>query len=217
MKSKIKKFNNLPLSKKLLVIFNVYLKIKSNTLYKVLFKKIGKNSLIKKPLFLTPEFISLGNGVKIWNDARIEGISSYAYQSFQPHIIIEDGVSIQQRFHMTAAGTLIIGKNTLISFDVSVQDTDHEYKNIDLPVANQPLEVKRTQVGENCFIGSGAKIQAGTILGKHCVIGTSAVVRGTFPDYCVIVGAPAKIVKRYCKQTHRWERTNKLGKFLDEI
>jgi acetyltransferase-like isoleucine patch superfamily enzyme len=139
-------------------------------LYKVLFKKIGKNSLIKKPLFLTPEFISLGNGVKIWNDARIEGISSYAYQSFQPHIIIEDGVSIQQRFHMTAAGTLIIGKNTLISFDVSVQDTDHEYKNIDLPVANQPLEVKRTQVGENCFIGSGAKIQAGTILGKHCVI-----------------------------------------------
>lgn len=65
---------------------------------------------------------------------------------------------------------------------------------------------KRTEIGENCFIGFGAAIQAGTVLGKQCIVGTNAVVRGEFPDYSVIVGAPAKVVKQYNKETGEWER-----------
>lgn len=126
-------------------------------------------------------------------------------------------MTIQQRCHITAATTLVIGKNTMISFDVSIQDTDHEYEDLSMPVGNQPLIVKKTQIGENCFIGSGAKIQAGTILGKHCVVGTNAVVRGTFPDYSVIVGVPARIVKRYDEKIGVWKKTDKNGEFVDEI
>jgi acetyltransferase-like isoleucine patch superfamily enzyme len=182
-----------------------------------MFKNIGSKSVIKKHLLLTPEFISLGNRVIIWNDARIEGVSSYANKSFEPHIILEDGVIIQQRCHITAADTLIIGKDSLISFDVSIQDTDHEYEDLFTPIGKQPLRVRKTHIGENCFIGSGAKIQAGTILGRHCVVGTNAVVRGTFPDYCVIVGVPARIVKRYDEVSKKWKKTNSKGEFLDEI
>ncbi|KIM06028.1 MAG: acetyltransferase [Sulfurovum sp. AS07-7] len=173
--------------------------------------------MIKKPLLLTFEFISVGDRVIIWDDARIEGIHYYAGKTFNPHIVLEDGVSLQQRCHITAADTLVIGKNTMISFDVSIQDTDHEYENLSMPIGNQPLRVKKTSIGENCFIGSGAKIQAGTILGRHCVVGTNAVVRGTFPDYSVIVGVPAKIVKRYDEVSRKWKKTNSKGEFLDEI
>ena len=38
------------------------------------------------------------------------------------------------------------------------------------------------------------------------MVGTNAVVRGTYPDYSVIVGVPAKVVKRYNKETGKWER-----------
>jgi len=168
-------------------------------------------------MLLTPEFISLGKNVTIWNNARIEGITLYAHKNFNPHIIIEDGVSMQQRCHITAADTLVIGKNAMISFDVSIQDTDHEYEDLTLPIGNQPLIVRKTQIGENCFIGSGVKIQAGTILGRHCVVGTNAVVRGVFPDYCVIVGVPAKIVKRYDEKSGMWKKANNKGEFLDDI
>ena len=168
-------------------------------------------------MFLTPEYISIGSGCYIWNDARIEAVSSYAHENFNPHIIIEDGVTIQQRCHITAADTLIIGKNTAILFDVMITNIDHEYEDLSMPVGNQPLRVKKTSIGENCFIGSGAKIQAGTILGRHCVVGTNAVVRGTFPDYSVIVGVPAKIVKRYDEVSRKWKKTNSKGEFLDEI
>lgn len=217
MLRKIKKFSNLTLSRKIQFLFNSYHKIKTQTFYKMLFKSMGLKSVIKNPLLLTPEFITVGNNIFIWDDARIEGVSSYAYKNFNPHIVLEDGVTIQQRCHITAADTLVICKNTTILFDVLITNIDHEYKDINLPVGNQPLIVKKTEIGENCFIGSGAKIQAGTILGKHCVVGANAVVRGKFPNYCVIVGVPARIIKRYDEKTAIWKRTNKEGEFLDEV
>ena len=214
---KLKKFINLPLSRKLQFLSSTYYKLKTQTFYKLMFKSMGKKSIIKKPMFLTPEYISIGSGCYIWNDARIEGISSYARKSFEPHIILEDGVTIQQRCHITAADTLTIEKGATILFDVMITNIDHEYEDLTMPVGNQPLMVKKTQIGENCFIGSGVKIQAGTILGRHCVVGTNAVVRGTFPDYSVIVGVPAKIVKRYDEVSRKWKKTNSKGEFLDEI
>lgn len=217
MQTKIQKFLKLPFSRKTQFIAHVYHKVKTYTFYRLLFKSMGKGSVIKNPLFMTPEFITIGNNVIIWDDARIEAVSSYAGTSFTPRIIIEDGVSFQQRCHITAVTTLIIGKNTVASFDVMITDIDHEYQNLGISVIKQPLIVKQTQIGENCFIGSGAKIQAGTILGKHCVIGANAVVRGVFPDYSVIVGVPAKIVKRYNVQTEKWEKTNEKGEFYIEI
>lgn len=215
MLTKLKKFLNLPLSRKLQFLSSTYHKLKTQTFYKLIFKSMGSQSVIKKPMFLTPEYISIGSGCYIWNDARIEAVTSYAHESFNPHIIIEDGVSLQQRCHITAADTLIIGKNTAILFDVMITNIDHEYEDLSMPVGNQPLRVQKTSIGENCFIGSGAKIQAGTILGRHCVVGTNAVVRGNFPDYCVIVGVPAKIVKRYDEKRGVWRKTNSKGEFVD--
>ena len=65
-----------------------------------------------------------------------------------------------------------------------------------------------SNIGENCFIGTGAVINAGTILGKQCIVGANAVVSGMYPDYCVIVGAPGKIVKRYDVKIKEWKKTN---------
>lgn len=217
MLNKFTKFINLARSQKIRLFTRFYYKLKTQTFYKIQLKNIGVGSIIIKPLLITPEFISVGKNVLILNHVRMEGIRRYANQYYSPHIILGDGVTFQQRCHITAADTLIIGKNTLISFDVSIQDTDHEYEDLSLPIGNQPLIVKKTKIGENCFIGSGAKIQAGTILGKHCVVGTNAVVRGIFPDYCVIVGVPAKIVKRYDEESKIWKKTNNKGEFLDEI
>ncbi|UWY60834.1 acyltransferase [Aliarcobacter butzleri] len=217
LKMKVRIFMNLPLSRKLQFLSNTYHKLKTQTFYKMMFKSMGAKSNIIKPMFITPEYISIENCCYIWNDARIEAITSYANESFNPHIIIEDGVTIQQRCHITSADTLIIGKNTAILFDVMITNIDHKYEDLSMPVGKQPLIIKKTQIGENCFIGSGAKIQAGTILGRHCVVGTNAVVRGHFPDYSVIVGVPAKIVKRYDEKMKQWKKTNSKGEFIDEI
>ena len=69
--------------------------------------------------------------------------------------------------------------------------------------------LKETRIGKGCFLGYGVVIQAGTKLGKHCIVGSNAVVRGDFPDYSVIVGCPARIVKRYDFEKGEWIKVNK--------
>lgn len=51
-------------------------------------------------------------------------------------------------------------------------------------------------IGNNCFIGSGAKILGGVRVGDNCVIGANAVVTSDIPDCSVAVGIPARVVKR---------------------
>ncbi|MFT6901224.1 MAG: acetyltransferase-like isoleucine patch superfamily enzyme [Colwellia sp.] len=214
---KIRWFLYLPLSRKQQYLTHNYLKVKGIVVYRLLFKKFGQGAILKQALFVSYESIEVGQNVLIFDHARIEAIDCYSEHGIQPLIIIGDGVVIQQRCHITAASTLSIGKNSLISFDVMIQDTDHQYENLEVPVGSQPLTVTKTTIGENCFIGSGAKINAGTTLGKHCIVGANSVVRGNFPDYSVIVGIPAKIIKRYNPETLCWERTTSTGDFIQNL
>ncbi|MFH4188829.1 DapH/DapD/GlmU-related protein, partial [Acinetobacter baumannii] len=87
-----------------------------------------------------------------------------------------------------------------------ITNIDHNYKKVGIPILEQEHIIKDTSIGENCFIGIGAAIQAGTILGKQCIVGTNSVVTGIFPDYCVIAGNPAKVIKKLYLETGNWEK-----------
>lgn len=185
--------------------------------YGLSLRALGRGSIIQPPLFWTPEYIEVGNDVLVWPGCRFEGIDlDTASAGTTPRIVLGDGVVMQQYCHITAAGQLNIGAGTLMSFNVSIQDTDHGYHDVNRSVTHQPLTFAQTTVGENCFIGARASIQAGTRLGRHCIVGTNAVVRGTFPDYCVLVGAPARVIKRYDPVSGTWRRTAPDGSFCDE-
>lgn len=43
-------------------------------------------------------------------------------------------------------------------------------------------------------------------IGKNCVIGANSVVTKDIPDYSIVGGVPAKIIRRYNKETKSWER-----------
>jgi acetyltransferase-like isoleucine patch superfamily enzyme len=193
------------------MIFKIFW-ILRGLLYKPFFGKYGLPSYIGKPVFIGNfKRIFIGKRVRIFPGARIEVIGNDA------SIIFEENISIGQNLHITSASQLVIGKNTTILESVMITNIDHDYQEVGKPIWEQKLIIKETQIGENCYIGYGAVIQAGTILGKQCIVGANAVVRGTFPDYSVIVGVPARIVKRYDEKSKEWKKTNNKGEFLDEI
>ncbi|WP_394405151.1 acyltransferase [Streptococcus sp. 20-1249] len=165
------------------------------------FAKVGKRSYLGPELSIVgSRNVSIGNQVRIYPGSRLE-----THEGGQ--IIIKDGCSIGQNFHITSGRhVLTVGKNTTISGNVFITNIDHDYKDIDVHVLKQKYICRETSIGENCFIGYGAAIQAGTKLGKQCIVGTNAVVRGEFPDYSVIVGVPARVVKRFDKEKSEWIR-----------
>ncbi|MBA0445902.1 MULTISPECIES: acyltransferase [Stenotrophomonas] len=168
--------------------------------YKLIFGSFGVISYIGRPLFLMgARRIHVGRRVRIFPGLRAECHGDGS-------VVIEDNVAIGQGFHVTAMGRISIGSGSLITGYVSVTDIEHEYSAVDVPVLQQGVTWKETRIGKNCFLGMGARIQAGTILGDGCVVGANAVVRGEFPPYSVIVGAPGRAVKRYSPEDGTWQR-----------
>lgn len=155
-----------------------------------------------------------GRCVSIGLNARLEGISRYNNVSFTPCIVLSDGVSIQQNLHLTCANSVVIGKNTAIAANVTITDIHHPYTDISIPIERQDIEVGFVQIGENCKIYNNAVILPNVTIGKHVTVGANSVVNRSLPDYCVAVGIPARIVKRYDFETKAWRKTNPQGEFV---
>lgn len=179
--------------------------------YKPFLGSLGGFTYLGKPLYIkNHRKIFIGSRVRIYPSARLEVIDDTS------SITIEDNVSIGQGLHVVSGGKLVIMKNTTISANVLITNVDHNYHDIDVHIMEQSLAYLPTIINENCFIGYGAIIQSGTSLGKQCVVGANAVVKGVFPPYCVIGGVPAKILKRFDIKTNIWRKTNSEGKFINE-
>lgn len=170
--------------------------------YSVLYQNLKMPSYIGKPILITKkDKLKIGKKTRIYPGLRCEIVNN------DSTVAIGSNVSIGQNFHIVSCDdNLVIGNDVTISGNVMITNCDHNYQDIGVHTLDQKLECKHTEIGDGCFLGYGCVIQAGTVLGKQCVVGANSVVRGVFPDYCVIVGAPAKIKKRYNPKTETWEK-----------
>lgn len=196
-------------------IFLTYHYIKTLLFYRPFIKKANGKFIVINPIVFTSGNIVVGKNVFIRNNSRVEGVSEYAKIKFNPVIQIGNNVSIEQNLHLTCANKIVIGNDTAIAANVTITDINHQYINISLPPERQPLQVSEVNIGIACKIYNNAVILPGTSLGAHNIVGANSVVSGTFPDYCVIAGAPAKIVKRYNPETGNWEKVDSEGNFIN--
>lgn len=180
------------------------------------FREFGYKSNIRNPRcsITNKKSIEIGDYTYIDKFARIDPVIRWNQQRFTPLIKIGSKVLINQNFHCTCAESIIIGDRTAITANCSVFDIIHPYENIQLSPATSDIIVDPVKIGNDCIIGMNSVIMPGTVLGIHCVVGANSVVKGIFPDYSVIVGSPAKIIKRYNPKVGKWEKTNPDGSFF---
>lgn len=131
-------------------------------------------------------------------------------------LIIGDGTYVGNQAHFYATSRIEIGHRVLFADKVYVSDNLHTYEDIEMPIIAQPIkQLNEVTIGDGAWIGENACI-IGASIGKHCVVGANAVVTKDIPDYCVAVGAPAIIVKRYSHELGTWIRTNEDGSPKDK-
>jgi acetyltransferase-like isoleucine patch superfamily enzyme len=190
--------------KKIVTAYHFFLTL---ILLRPFFKYAGKKIIIRNSILITPASMSVGSRVQIRDFSRIEGIRLYSGVSFKPSIEIGDDVFIEQNLHLTCAKRISIGKNTAVASNVTITDIEHGYEDVTVPPERQPLRIKEVLIGDNCKIYNNAVILPGTKLGNHNIVGANSVVSGSYPDYCVIVGAPSRIVKEYDFTQKKWVKT----------
>lgn len=59
-------------------------------------------------------------------------------------------------------------------------------------------------VGPYCFIGPHTVLEAGTTLGRGCVVRAGSVLRGEYPEFSIIAGNPARVVGDARASDERW-------------
>lgn len=101
---------------------------------------------------------------------------------------------------------LIIGDNVMTADRVSFVTNIHEYEDISTPIRKQPSISDAIVIGDGTWIGMNVTILAGSHIGKNCVVAANCVVKGNYPDYCVIGGVPSHIIKQYNVKTKKWEK-----------
>ena len=87
------------------------------------------------------------------------------------------------------------GDSVLMADWCYICDFDHKMDNIELPIKDQGIVKSPVRIGPDTWIGYKATVLRGTTIGRGCVLGSHAVVKGDIPDYSIAVGAPAKVVK----------------------
>ena len=108
-------------------------------------------------------------------------------------------------------GKIVIGDNVLMGQNVFISDTNHAYDDVTQPIWKQgnvfvPKEdgTPNIYIGDESWIGRNTVIIGNVNIGRHCVVGANSVVNKDIPDYCVAVGSPAKVVKRYDFEQKSW-------------
>lgn len=183
-------------------VFNHIYKRIWRILFRSNFKHLGKSSIAFPWLISGAEYIEIGDYVdilyKVWLHAlKIDEIT--------PKLIIGDRVRINRYVTISAVREVRIGNNVSIAERTYISDNSHEYRDIALPIRDQPIIFKNSvYIGDDTWIGANVAI-IGAKIGKHCVIGANSVVTRDIPDYCVAGGIPARVIKKYDFKTKQWK------------
>jgi acetyltransferase-like isoleucine patch superfamily enzyme len=51
------------------------------------------------------------------------------------------------------------------------------------------------RIGPDTWVAAKVSVLRNTVVGRGCVLGSHAVVKGVIPDFSIAVGAPARVVK----------------------
>lgn len=89
---------------------------------------------------------------------------------------------------------IIIGDNCLISYNVHIRADMHNHS-IGKLIIEQGVEEKDIIIGDDVWIGFGAQILYGVKVGNHAIIGAGAIVTKDVPEYAIVGGVPAEIIK----------------------
>jgi acetyltransferase-like isoleucine patch superfamily enzyme len=150
--------------------------------------------------------ISLGNSISLRKDAWLNVATEDP--TGEPVIVIDDNCHIGYGSIISAKNRIHIERDVLVAQQVLIVDHNHAYEDITIPIAAQGITGKgKIRIGQGSWIGRGAAIispRGELTIGRNCVVAVNSVVTRSIPDYCVVFGSPATIIKQYNPQTQAW-------------
>lgn len=157
------------------------------------------------------KFIDFGNSLTAGYYCRFEVFPND--NNTRKRLIFGDNIQLNDFVHISAVDHVEIGDGCLFASHIYISDNTHgRYEGGDndscplTPPEYREYITAPVKIGKNVWIGEGVMILPGVTIGEGCVIGAHSVVNKSVEPNTMVVGAPAKAIKRYSFENNRWEK-----------
>lgn len=180
---------------------------------KYLFKSVGPGLILGRGLvFRHPARISFGANVAVddygFVDASGSGVKGVqlgdgvilsrncVVLGKNGHVVFGERVDVGCNCVFASAGGITIGAATLIAGNCYIGGGRYYHDRLEPAILDQGSYSRgEVVIGEKSWIGAGAIIMDGIKIGKGVIVGAGSVVTKDVPDYAVIAGIPARILR----------------------
>jgi lipopolysaccharide O-acetyltransferase len=117
-------------------------------------------------------------------------------------ITVGDGCSFAGDVTISAAASVMLGRDLLVARGVHIGDHDHAFTDPGRPARRQGIaNAAPVMIGDGAWLGHNVTVTAGVSIGRGAVIAAGAVVTRDVPPYSLAVGIPARVVKSWAPVT----------------
>lgn len=106
-------------------------------------------------------------------------------------LIMEENACLGENLRIMGMGLVKVKKHAMMGPDVFIISENHKYG---VETFNG-YEVGQVIIGEYAWIGARAIILKDVVIGKYAIVGAGAVVTKNVPDYAIVGGNPARVLK----------------------
>lgn len=139
------------------------------------------------------EILRFLNRITIADQAVIKEGAHICVCNSNANIRIGRNTTIGYYTFVFASERIAIGNNCLIAPFVYIVDSDHGIEKGTL-INQQANQTAQIEIGDDVWVGTGAKILKGVTIGEGAVIAAGAVVKDNIQAYQIVGGIPAKLI-----------------------
>lgn len=171
------------------------------------FQKKNPNVILENVQIKGAQYIVCGCKSVIGSGSKLLCWDAYNGMKFDcsPEIRIGKNFHATRDLCIQCARRVIIGDDVLIASGVTIIDYNHGMDPCKVSYLFNPLQISNgIIIGDGVWIGQNAIILPGVSIGDKSIIGAGSVVTHDVPSYCVAVGNPARIIKKYSNTEKKW-------------
>lgn len=172
--------------------------------------------LIRRPFYLRGKpRLRYGAGFTTGYGCRIEIFGER--RDISKKLVIGENCKLGDNVHIAVSEGITIGDNCLMASKVFISDNGHGcYSGSETDLISSPDSIPNdrpvcssaVEIGDNVWIGENVCILKGVKIGDGAIIGANSVVTHSVPDRSIVAGTPAKVIKRYDRETRAWSRVS---------
>jgi acetyltransferase-like isoleucine patch superfamily enzyme len=110
-------------------------------------------------------------------------------------IVLGDHTNLGFHCEVFSGSTVTVGRHGLFAAYAYLVGGGHEFERADVAVIDQPRASAGIALGDNVWLGTGARVLDGVTLGSNVVVGANGVVTSDLPDGAVAAGVPARVLR----------------------